>query len=384
MKHADRLIWLDLCRGLSALAVCAGHLRAAIFADFSPKDGPAWLLQPFYFLTSLGHSAVIVFFVLSGFFVGGSVLGRGEAFTWKAYGLARLSRLWVVLVPALVLTCCIDQVSAAAGTGALEGAFQQRWSSGPKAGTYDASPVVALGNLAFLQTIFLPVYGSNGPLWSLSNEFWYYLAFPLAACACALAGRAGTGTRIVLALAAAACVVVMPPAMRTGFVVWLMGVSVWHLVRRRTRAGDLRFVLAGCVLLAVALVLAKMKLRFPFANDCRDLFTGLSFALVAYGLAGLPSPVGALRPAGLFARASSEISYSLYVVHFPFVVLLGATLYAKEPLRFTASGLFQYTLGLLALIALGTLFWWLFERRTEAVRRTVNGWLEPSRRKVAG
>jgi peptidoglycan/LPS O-acetylase OafA/YrhL len=38
---------------------------------------------------------------------------------------------------------------------------------------------VFFGNLFFLQTIAVPSLGSNGPLWSLSNEFWYYIMFPL-------------------------------------------------------------------------------------------------------------------------------------------------------------------------------------------------------------
>jgi peptidoglycan/LPS O-acetylase OafA/YrhL len=38
-----------------------------------------------------------------------------------------------------------------------------------------------VGNLAFLQTIAVPIFGTNGPMWSLANEFWYYLIFPLAA-----------------------------------------------------------------------------------------------------------------------------------------------------------------------------------------------------------
>ena len=47
-------------------------------------------------------------------------------------------------------------------------------------------PVLA-ANALFLQTIVaarnaphpVPTFGSNGALWSLSYEFWYYLAFPL-------------------------------------------------------------------------------------------------------------------------------------------------------------------------------------------------------------
>ena len=37
------------------------------------------------------------------------------------------------------------------------------------------------GNLVFLQTILVPTYGTNALLWSLANEFWYYMLFPLLA-----------------------------------------------------------------------------------------------------------------------------------------------------------------------------------------------------------
>ena len=35
-------------------------------------------------------------------------------------------------------------------------------------------------NAFFLQTIVGPTFGSNGPLWSLAYEWWYYVLFPLA------------------------------------------------------------------------------------------------------------------------------------------------------------------------------------------------------------
>lgn len=63
---------LDLIRGLSALAVMSGH------------------------------EAVMVFFVLSGFFIGTSVLEsfRERRWSWRAYLINRLTRLQLVLVPA--------------------------------------------------------------------------------------------------------------------------------------------------------------------------------------------------------------------------------------------------------------------------------------------
>lgn len=81
MTQDQRLAWLDFVRGLSSIAVCAGHLRAALFVDFSQLSTPSLAQQVFYFATGLGHQAVMVFFVLSGFFVGGSILKSGANFT---------------------------------------------------------------------------------------------------------------------------------------------------------------------------------------------------------------------------------------------------------------------------------------------------------------
>ena len=72
MKNRDST--LDLVRGLSALLVMLGHLRSFLFLDFGELHGAGVIAKLFYFCTGLGHQAVMVFFVLSGYFVGGSVL----------------------------------------------------------------------------------------------------------------------------------------------------------------------------------------------------------------------------------------------------------------------------------------------------------------------
>lgn len=42
------------------------------------------------------------------------------------------------------------------------------------------------GNLFMLQDVLTPTRGSNGPLWSLSYEWWYYCLFAFALAAIAL------------------------------------------------------------------------------------------------------------------------------------------------------------------------------------------------------
>src|SRR5262249_8689117 len=139
--------------------------------------------KAFYFWTNLGSSAVMVFFVLSGFLVGGSVIKalRDERFTWRAYAITRGSRLYTVLVPAVVIGVAID----AFGSNWLGGASPYRVPHYgfmlPDSIAAALTLPIALGNLSFLQEIFVPTVGSNHPLWSLTNEAWYYAAFPFLA-----------------------------------------------------------------------------------------------------------------------------------------------------------------------------------------------------------
>ena len=66
------------------------------------------------------------------FFVGGSILNHKNNFKFKNYLIARLSRLWVVLIPALFFTALIDQVTNFYLPGLIEGDFRELLASGPK------------------------------------------------------------------------------------------------------------------------------------------------------------------------------------------------------------------------------------------------------------
>ena len=93
---------LDALRLLAAFLVVAEHARAAVFIPWTQLEGGRMLLAPFYALTSMGHEAVMVFFALSGFLVGGQAIRRLRRGTFSArdYALRRLVRLWIVMIPA--------------------------------------------------------------------------------------------------------------------------------------------------------------------------------------------------------------------------------------------------------------------------------------------
>ena len=67
-------VHLDALRGFVALCVLLHHWCGAFFINTLENLHQHPLLRAGYLVCGLGHQAVIVFFVLSGYLVGGSVL----------------------------------------------------------------------------------------------------------------------------------------------------------------------------------------------------------------------------------------------------------------------------------------------------------------------
>jgi peptidoglycan/LPS O-acetylase OafA/YrhL len=71
-------IGLDLMRGLAAIEVFLGHVRGGSFVEYGalPLHQRTLLVAVIFGATRMGHEAVLVFFVLSGYLVFGQVLRR--------------------------------------------------------------------------------------------------------------------------------------------------------------------------------------------------------------------------------------------------------------------------------------------------------------------
>lgn len=99
---------LDFLRWTSALAVLAGHVRLFLFPPMESIAHPGLPLKTFYLLTGFGHQAVMIFFVLSGFLVGGRAAEKLSDGTFRMadYLADRVSRLKPVLFSSLVTNQC--------------------------------------------------------------------------------------------------------------------------------------------------------------------------------------------------------------------------------------------------------------------------------------
>jgi peptidoglycan/LPS O-acetylase OafA/YrhL len=178
-----------------------------------------------------------------------------------------------------------------------------------------------VGNMAFLQTIVVPAFGSNGSLWSLANEFWYYILFPLAAC---VLGRVYKKAAQVALCGLLLCglVISLQKAILFLFPVWLLGAAL-HAIGTKPTALWPRLV-ASLVYAVVFLGAAILDRRGWGANPAiRDFLFGIATFCFIWVLLGAKREAKHTTLCRL-ARAVARFSFTLYVAHLPILTFLAA------------------------------------------------------------
>jgi peptidoglycan/LPS O-acetylase OafA/YrhL len=173
---------LNFIRWVSALLVVIGHLRSFLFVKYSKVLHHTIFTKFFYFITGFGHQAVIAFFVLSGFLVGGGLISKYRKkvlnnYELNKYFIKRFVRIYIVLIPALIIGYILDKI----GVNLFKDLYNNIYHI--SAMNYNVLKRLDIltfaGNTLNLQTLLVEPLGTNGPLWSLANEWWYYILFPL-------------------------------------------------------------------------------------------------------------------------------------------------------------------------------------------------------------
>lgn len=366
--------WLDVTRAVAAVLVVIHHVRNLFFVNYpavSPSLKFSVAARGAYLLTALGHPAVMIFFVLSGFLISGSIfkaLARDD-WSWSWYLAQRLTRLWLVLVPALLLCILWDTLGTHLfGTEGVYGGLASNryilWWSVPS----HSGIGTLLGNILFVQNMYVPVFGSDGPLWSLSNEFWYYMLFPVTLLL--LLGR-GPVRKVSMVILLVAVLVVARPVLPY-YPMWLLGVLVLLAPRLRLSAPLLRY---SALILAFALT-GGMLIATHFVQTVllSDALVSLAFAASLYLLlsgsapeSGAKKAVTPTRIAAATQQCASGLagfSYTLYLVHFPMLVFALATFIHLGIGRWQPD-MKHLVLGAL-MVPPTLLYAWLISRVTEA------------------
>ena len=355
-------VLISLLRAVAAIQVTAAHLRADFFPGLRTLENPSLWYQALAFFSGFAHQAVLVFFLISGWLVGGSLLNRiGQPDAIKLYAIDRLTRLWTVQVPTFMLILAI---------GIMTGLLNPRSADFAIDNPYSVSAFI--GNMVGLQTVLLPEFGGNFPLWSLANESWYYLMFPLLLVG---GGRALPRQPWVALAALGALALLLPLNLILYFTIWLLG-ALFSRIRIDCGAASRAALLLALATLAVWFRLKGYNDEFTIASYGQDLLLSVMFMLF---LSTTVMPFNTARP-GLtslrrYAVFFSNFSFTLYVVHIPVLALLaylGVNLFGQrqlDPNQIGALGVYLGMLTFVLLFAYG--FYLLFEARTPAIRQAI-------------
>ena len=349
-------VYLDLVRFTAACLVYLWHSnRRLLVEDILP-------------LAHYGHSAVIVFFVLSGFVI--AYVTDTKEKTWVDYGASRLSRVFSVVLPTLILTPLLDVVGRGLYPALYEGDFP-----------FDRFVARVLGcGLLLNEAWFISItYFSNVPYWSIAFEFWYYMAFAIVTfapqrwrAAAVLALCAMLGPKFVLLLP-----------------VWWAGVVLYRWRWPKTWSVGMSWamliVTTAGIVLTHAVEVYQMADAFVRDRIGAELTRELTFARHAFGDYLLASLVfcqfAAMRNlSGQWAplllaierpvRWLAGYTFTLYLLHQPLLLFWAAVL------RGDPSG-HGYWAFVTAATAVSVVLIGMFtEQRRDGLRRLCRQWLQ--------
>lgn len=216
-------LYLDAVRFLAAVAVFLSHVPYVV-------DGMLWQLA------GLGHEAVVIFFVLSGFVIAYVCAGRGESA--REYVIHRSLRIYSVALPAMLLTLVTYAIIM----------------------HYNPSSLVAIApnfkpivptlwyGLTFTNQSWQEIgILTNLAYWSMGYEVLYYLLFGV--CFYLKGWRRYGYASVVLLL--------MGPSILLYLPVWLAGVALYYICQMPARAVIHKYHL-WCLLLISSLLIVLL------------------------------------------------------------------------------------------------------------------------------
>ena len=350
---------LEALRGGAAVLVVASHARLYPYTEAGlPASGRTTLEKVLLVPTSFGRESVAIFFVLSGYLVGGQVVRqlRHGRFSPSVFLVKRLTRFWAVLLPGLAFTLVLDALS--------RHWFTTSYPNIQGRGTTSASGLAC--NAAFLMDGRCLPFGSDESLWSLGYEFWFYLVFAATVWVVYALRRRHHGAAAAGVLVTGSCLALYGMHLLWLIPAWLIGVAVAELeptVAGWLRSRSRRPLIAGCFVLFLLGMLVSTLHETPLPQ--KYLFLGATTAPLVLTLATMdpvaPAWARRLESTGVWL---GTWSFTLYVFHLPLIMLLTA---ASAAAAIQPGPGYSYLLFVLTVVAVYPAYW-LGEAHTARVR----------------
>ena len=336
-KH--KLQFLDGLRGLAALFVVVSHARMLLWEGYQdgylkhPQDYSliGKMLVYFFAIFKEGHSAVLFFFILSGFVIHLNYAKKLKAdpqttFDLGSYLIRRARRIYPPMLYALLVTTALDALGKRLHFPIYSLDTPYAYLDNNLSFSHDA--ITLLGNLAFLMKSAVPVWGTNGPLWSLHFEWWFYMLYPIF--------WVFTKRSIPLAtfLIVALFFLAFSPGLWHGFFLrnifmymlsWWFGVLLADVYQKRISISFSYLSVLSFSFLLTYVLPGSWQILIV-----KDTFIALSFVGVLAFCFFLQEK-GKAFPFLERLKLLGDFSYTLYVTHFPIMVFLSGWLMSQNP-----------------------------------------------------
>ena len=363
---------LNFYRWISALLVVASHCRHLILVDYKNVEHSNYFIKAIYFITGFGDEAVIIFFVISGFLVGGLTLDRWlKNISYLDYFAARFSRIYSVLIPALLIGGATDWIGSnfINKSEIYTNSSYYGTSSMGYVITNNLDPVIFFGNLLNLQGVSFSIWGSNGPLWSLGFEWWYYMIFALIMMVFL---EKKIATKLISLLLIITFLFLFPAKLIIWMSIWLLGVGILILAKSSCPKPprSISFILFISTLLISRLTHNTENLYQPeslLSKYIRDFSFGLSFAIYLLSHYNFSSNI----PFQSVHKWLANFSYSIYLFHFPVFVFLLAVSHDYLNIKFMQQPNLYSCIFLLIIIFIIYLFGYVISLATENHTSTI-------------
>jgi peptidoglycan/LPS O-acetylase OafA/YrhL len=298
-------------RGLAAAVVLLAHVVQLHFLRF------VGLGTPLHHISSVASEyAVVVFFILSGYLIAHTLeenVERNGRLRLDVFAAARIARLYPTFLFAICISLVVFAVLDFLG---LPG------RAGPMAfpdDLYAARKFVnlGLGDVGRALVMLQGMLDINGPLWSLYIEAKLYALYAIVIAL--VVGQRSLLQKLALMLVFY-LVAKAGVKYNSGFLayalIWMIGALAYYIWSdRRNWSGRLGVCCSLIVVIAIADIWRGWQSEAVIWSTARDVF-------VAMAIAWLLFKKRVQVPAG---KRLADCSYSLYVTHFP-VLLLGQAL----------------------------------------------------------
>jgi len=313
-KSESRFFYL--LRGGSAILVLLGHIYQLLI---QPNFSNGILTHIIYSISGL---AVIVFFYLSGLMITLSIYRNTsnydfKHFDLKKYSLDRLIRLYPPLIASSIIVMIVYSLSVIFNISIEKGVtgYLSREGFVIDDGFY--------ASFLFMQNILrnaLHTPEMNGPLWSLSHEFWFYV---LAACITCVITRKGkirlTALAIFVVFFVSMLLIGNTVMFFMGFGVWILGAFTAILRQNITIKNFISYRVMS-VLFFVIYIYCEVSSSTKLTYYSKYVFAiAFFFYILGYIASHKQNPPNILSKS---IEKSSAFSYTLYVIHWPILMLI--------------------------------------------------------------